>query len=225
MTVLVQHPSDPSQLVAHRLPTGLGAGDALRHVIETIQPVREEVALLVYPWELPILVPDSRVTGLSGLVRSSNEPFLIIRHRDGVRTDLLHQLGELEVLHDAVRVARDPYDLSLFPVRYYNPYVVDVHMPFLATKYRDPILFNFDQNPCYSDNPYGPHDGLYHNPFVTGDEHKDGYLRYNAYDHPNIKPLAIVLGDEFATYYSASYMILSTVPIVAAPAPRLWPPL
>jgi hypothetical protein len=204
VTVLVQHPSDPSQLVAHRLPTGLGAGDALRHLIKIIQPLREKVALLVYPWELPILVPDSQVTGLSGLVRNSNEPFLIIRHRDNVRTDLLHQLGELEVLHDAVRMARDPYDLSLFPVRYYNPYVVDVHMPFLATKYRDPFLYNFDQNPYYSDNPYGPHEGLYHYPFFGGDEHEDDYLRYNAYDHPNIKPVAIVLGDEFATYYPAS---------------------
>lgn len=219
VTVLVQHPSDPSQLVAHRLPTGLGAGDALRHLIETMKPVREKVALLVHPWELPILVPDSHVTGLSGLVRSSNEPFLIIRHRDDVRTDLLHQLGDLEVLHGAVRVARHSYDLSLFPVRCYNRNVVDVNMPFLATKYRDPFLYNFDQNPYYSDNPYGPHEGLYHYPFVTGDEHEDGYLRYNIYDHPNIKPVAIVLGDEFAIYYPASYPILSTVPIVAATTP------
>jgi len=195
VTVLVQHPSDPSQLVPHRLPTGLGAGDALRHLIEKIQPVRDKEALLVYPWELPILVPDSQVTGLLGLVRSSNEPFLIIRHRDDVRTDLLHELGELEVQHDAVRVARDPYDLSLFPVRYYNPYVAGVRLPFLATKYRDPFMYNFEQNPYYSDNPYGPHKGLYHYPFVTGYEHEDGYLRYNAYDHPNIKPVAIVLGD------------------------------
>ena len=174
VTVLVQHLSDPSQMEAHRLPTGLGAGDALRHLIQTIQPVREKAALLVYAWELPILVPDSQVTGLSGLVQSSNEPFLIIRHRDDVRTDLLHQIGELEVLHDAVRVVRNPYDLSLFPVRYYNPYVVDVHMPFLSTKYRDPFLYNFDQNPYYSENPYGPHEGLYHYPFVMGDEHEDG---------------------------------------------------
>lgn len=219
MTVLLQQPSDPSQLMAHRLPTGLGDGNALRHLIETIQPVREKVALLIYPWELPILVPDSQVTGLSGLVRSSNEPFLIIRNRGDVRTDLLQQLGEMEVLHDTVRVARDPDDLSLFPVRYYNPYVADDHMHFLATKYRDPFLYNFDQNPYYSDNPYDPHEGLYHYPFVSGDEHGDGYLRYNAYDQPNIKPVAIVLGDEFAIYYPASYPILSTVPIVAASAP------
>lgn len=219
MTVLVQHSSDPPQLVERRLPIGLGAGDALRRLIETIQPVGEKVALLVYPWELPILLPDSQVTGLSGLVRSSNEPFLVIRHRNDVRADLLQQLGELEVLHDTVRVARDPDDLSLFPVRYYNPYVADVHMPFLATKYRDQFLYNFDQNPYYSDNPYGPHEGLYHYPFVTGDEHGDGYLRYNVYDYPNIKPVAIVLGDEFAIYYPASYPILSTVPIVTASAP------
>jgi hypothetical protein len=203
VTILVQHPSDPSQLVAHRLPTGLGAGEALRHLIETIQPVREKAARLVYPWELHILVPDSQVTGLSGLVQSSNEPFLIIRHRDDVRTELLHQIGELEVLHDGVRVARNPYDLSLFPGRYYNPYVVVVHMRFLATKYRDPFLYNFDQNPYYSENPCGPHENLYHYPFVAGDVHEDGYLRYNAYDHPNI-----ILGDEFAIYYPASYPIL-----------------
>jgi hypothetical protein len=165
-------------------------------------------------------VPDSQVTGLSGLVRSSKEIFLIIRHRDDVRTELLQKLGELEVLHDAVRVARDNYDLSLFPVRYYNPYVVDVNMPFLATKDRDPFLHNFDQNPYYSDIN-GPHEGLYYYPFLTGDEHEDGYLRHNAYsyDHPNIKPVAIVLGDEFAIFYSVSYPILSTMPIVAEPTP------
>jgi hypothetical protein len=222
VTVLVQHPSDPSQLVAnHRLPTGLRASDDMRHLIETIQPVREKVALLIYPWELPILEPDSQVTGLSSLVRSTNELFLIIRQRDDVRTDLLQQLGELEVLHDAVRVARDPYDLSLFPVRYYHPYVKDVNMPFLATEDRDPFLHNFDQNPYYSDKTNGPHEGLYYYPFVTGDEHEDGYLRHNAYsyDHPNIKPVAIVLGGEFAIFYSASYPILSTVPIVAEPTP------
>jgi hypothetical protein len=177
------------------------------------------VGLLAYPWELPILVPDSQATGLSGLVRRSNEPFLIIRHRDAVRTDLLQQLGELEVLDDTGKVARDTYDLSLFPVRYYNPYVVDVHMPLLVTKYRNPLLYNFGRNPYYSDNPYGPHEGLYHYPFVTGDEHGDDYLRYDAYALPNIKPVAIVPGDEFAIYYPASYPILSTVPIVAAPAP------
>jgi hypothetical protein len=200
------------------MPTGLGAGDALRHLIETIQPVREKVALFVYPWELPILVPDSQVTGISVLVRSSNEPFLIIRHRGDVHTDLLHQIGELDVLQDAVRVERDPYDFSLFPVRYYNPYVVDVHIPFLAIKYRESFLYNFDQNPYYSDKPYGPHEGLYRYLFVTGDEHEDGYLRYNANDHPNINPVAIVVGDGFAIYYPTSYPILSTVPIVAAPA-------
>jgi hypothetical protein len=44
-------------------------------------------------------------------------------------------------------------------------------------------------------------------------------LRYNAYDHPNIKAVAIVLGDEFSIYYPASYTVLSTVPVVAAPTP------
>ena len=148
--------------MAHRLHTGLGAGDTLRNLIETIQPVRDKVVLLAYPWGLPILVPDSQATGLSGLVRLSNEPFLIIRHRDNVRTDLLQPLGEVEVLTEPVSMARYPDDLSFFTIRYYNPHVVDGHMSFLAAKYRDPFLYNFGQNCYYSDNPYSPHEGLYH---------------------------------------------------------------
>jgi hypothetical protein len=215
----VQHPSDTSQLLARHLPTGLGAGDALRRLVQTLQPVRDKVALVAYPWELPVLVPESQTTGLSDVVRRSEAPYLIIRHRDDVRTDLLKQLGELEVLTDSVRVARDPYDLSLFPLRYYNPYVMDAHMPFLANKYRAPFLHNIGQNPYYPDNPYVPHEGLYHYPFVKGDEYDDAHLRYDFYTHPNIKPVAIVPGDEHTIYYPASYPILSTVPIFAAPAP------
>jgi hypothetical protein len=92
-------------------------------------------------------------------------------------------------------------------------------MPLLATNYRNQFLYNFGQNPYYSDNPYDPHEGLYHYPFIMGDEHQDDYLRYDAYALPNIKPVANVPGDEFALYYPVSYPILSTVPIVAAPVP------
>jgi hypothetical protein len=169
---------------------------------------------------VPILLSDSQATGLSDLVRRSDDRYLIIRQRDYVHTDLLKQLGELEVLNDEVRVVRDLYDLSLFPVRYYNPYAVDGHIPFLANRYRaSPFLYNIGQNPYYPDNPYVPHASLYHYPFVKDDEYNYANLRYDIYTYPNIKPVAIVPGDEYAIYYPASYPILSTVPIVAAPAP------
>jgi hypothetical protein len=81
--------------------------------------------------------------GLSDLVRRSDQRYLIIRQWDDVHIDLLKQLGELEILNDAVRLVRDPYDLSLFPVCYYNPYAADGHMPFLANRYRAaPFLYN-----------------------------------------------------------------------------------
>lgn len=212
VTLLAQQPSDPSQVVAHRLPAGLGDGSALRNLVQAFQPARDRVALLTHPWELPDLSPEYRDLQLA------QEPHLIVRDRADVRTDLLRVLGELEVLDDAVRVAPDPYSLSLFPLRYYNSYVDDLHNPFLAQRYGNPSLYSV--NPYHIDYPHSRYKGLYHYPFVQGTEYDEGeYFRYDIYSHPAVKPVAIVPGDEYAIYYPASYPILSTVPIVPAPPP------
>jgi hypothetical protein len=171
------------------------------------------VALLAHPWELPSLLPDNQD------LQRAQDPYLIIRDRADVPTDLLRALGELEVLDDEVRVAPDPYSLSLFPLRYYIPYVEDLRSPFLAQRYSIPSLYSI--NPDYHlDYPYNPYKGLYHYPFVRGNEYdEDDYFRYDIYSHPAVKPVAIFPGDEYAIYYPASYPILGTVPIVHASPP------
>jgi hypothetical protein len=136
---------------------------------------------------------------------------------------MLKGLGEVEAVDDGVRIVPDPYNLSLFPFRHYTPYahnnpsVEGLRNSFFAQRHRNPFL--------YDDDPYGPYKGLYFQPLL----HQDGYneedsFRYDFYSHPAVKPVAIVPGDEYAMYYPASYPILSTVPVVAAPpAPSVAP--
>lgn len=199
--------------MAHHLPAGLENGSALRHIVQAFQPARDKVALLSHPWELSGLLPDNQ-----DLQRAQN-PYLVIKDRADVRTDLLRVLGELEVLDDAVRVAPDPYSLSLFPFHYHIPYVEDVPSPFQTQ--RSGISPLYGVNPDYHlDYPYIPYKGLYYYPFSQGIEYdEDDYFRYDIYSHPAVKPVAIVPGDEYAIYYPASYPILSTVPFVPAPPP------
>jgi hypothetical protein len=195
----------------------------LRHLVEAFQPASDKVALMAHFSELPTLLPENQDVKLSHIVRGADEPCLIIKQRADVRTDLLKELGELEVLDDGVRVVPDPYNLSLFPLyytpySYYNPYVEGLQNPFMAQSYRNPLLYNGGLDPYYDDYPYGPYKGLYRHPSVPRDEYsEDDHFRYDIYSHPAVKPVAIVPGDEYAVYYPASYPILSTVPIFAAP--------
>jgi hypothetical protein len=165
-----------------------------------LEPAFDKVGLLAHPWELPSLLPDSQD------LQRAQDTYLIIRDRSDVRTDLLRELGEIEVLGDAVRVVPDPYSLFLFPLRYYVPYVEDMRSPFLAQRYSSPSPYstNFDS---HLDFPRGPY------------KDEDDYVRYDIYSHPAVKPVAIIPGDEHAVYYPASYPIVSTLPIVPAPPP------
>jgi hypothetical protein len=221
---LVRHPTDRSRLVVHRLPAGLEDNYALRHLVHAFQPARDKVALVAHPWDLsnlvsadgeiavPSLSPDSQAAELWDVQRAE-EPYLIIGDRANIRSDLLRELGELEVLDGVVRVARDPYNLSLFPVRYYNPYVEDAPRPFLERRYINPFVYGM--NAYYFDYPYVPYKGLYYYPVIQGDQ----YTEDDVYSHPAVKPVAIIPGDEYATYYPTTYPILSTLPIVPAPPP------
>jgi hypothetical protein len=166
-------------------------------------------------------LPDKQAARLSHIARGAEDPYLVIKQRIDVRTDMLKELGELEVLDEGVRIVPDPYNLSLFPLRYYtpysynNPYLEGPQNPLLAQRHRNPFVYDGDLNPYYDDYP----DGLYRHPSVHRDDYNEGDYFYDIYSHPSVKPVAIVPGDEYAVYYPASYPILGTMPHVAAPPP------
>jgi hypothetical protein len=62
-----------------------------------------------------------------------------------VRTDMFKELGELDMLDGGSMRVTDPYNLSLFPLRYYtpyaynNPYVEGVQNPFLRSVAQKPV--------------------------------------------------------------------------------------
>jgi hypothetical protein len=125
-------------------------------------------------------------------------------------------LGEVEVVDHGVRIVPDLYNLSLFPFRCYAPYAYRnpsaevLRSSFFAQRQRNAFPHDGGLNTFYDDDPYK---GLYFQPLV----HHDGYNEDDFYSHPAVKPVAMVPGDEYAVYYPASYPILSTVPVLAAP--------
>jgi hypothetical protein len=137
---------------------------------------------------------------------------------------MLMGLGEEEVVDDGVRiVVPDPYNLPLFPFRYAHNYpsVEGVRNSFFAQRHRNPFMYDGGVNTYYDGDPYGPYKGLYFQPLVN----QDDSFRYDFYSHPAVKPVAIVPGDAYAMYYPASYPILSSVPVVAAPPAPSVPPI
>lgn len=216
MTLLVHHSTDPSRLEAHRLSAGLENSQGLQRVFQAFQPASDKVALVAHLSELPTLLPDDQ---------GAEETYLIIKQRTDVLTHMLEELGELEVLDDGVRMVPDPYECSRFPLRYYipysynSPYLEVLQNPFLAQRHRNPFLYGGGLSAYYDNYPYGPYEGLYRHPFVPRDEYNEDDYFYDIHSHPAVKPVAIVPGDEYAVYYPASYPILGTVPLAAAPPP------
>lgn len=220
MTLVVPHPTDPSRIEAHRLRTGLEDSQGLRHLVEAFQPASNKVAVVARLSGLSTDLPGSEAARLSHMVRSAEDPYLVIKQRTDVLTDMLKELGELEVLDDGVRMVPNPYNFSLFPLRYYtpytynNPYLEGLQNPFLTQRHRNLFLYDGGLDGYYDDYPEGPYKGLAHL-----DEYNEGDYLYDIHSHPAVKPVAIVPGDEYAVYYPASYPILNSVPYVAAPPP------